>query len=265
MSKKKIEIAGFDGPVSLKKKILKPLTQDFESRTEGMRPGESSSKGSDLLKDTKDLIKELAADGKLGNKDLSKIQSFASSSSDGFHYEAPLLSGTLAGTIDASRYSAYVSDESGELRAFREQQGGLINQSLQQSLGGLNSMLSAMSADAGGALSGFKALLDQSMSRMKASVDRQQRVFDRQNARSERNIERYQKNVAKLPKPPKPTKMIGKRIDEVDAGKPFKSLAMKQAPVRVQTAPAFTGFNLEQQESRARQMQGLSGFRSSRA
>jgi hypothetical protein len=103
------------------------------------------------------------------------------------------------------------------------------------------------------------------MSRMSRSVDRQQAAFDRQNAQSERNIARYQNRIASLPKPPKKTKMINKKINEVSAGDPFQSIAQQRAPVQVQTAPAFTGFSLEQQESRARQMQGLSGFRSSRA
>jgi hypothetical protein len=263
--KKKVQIQGFGKPVSLKKKILKPLTKAVESQFGAIRPGDKQNEGAKALKSTKKLIKGLAADGKLGKKDMGKIQSFLSSNKAGKHFEPALLSGSTTGVLDAAKYSGFVQGQRGELTAFRNQQTGMVNQALQQSIGGLGSMLDAMSSDASGALSGFTKLLDRSMSRMSRSVDRQQAAFDRQNAQSERNIARYQNRIASLPKPPKKTKMINKKINEVSAGDPFQSIAQQRAPVQVQTAPAFTGFSLEQQESRARQMQGLSGFRSSRA
>ena len=229
-----------------------------------MRPGESSGKGGRLLKDTSGLIKNLASDGKLGKRDLRKIQSFVASSKSGFHYERPLLTGTLSGTLDASRYSAYVADKSGEIRAFRNQQGGLINQALQQSMGGLNTMLSAMSADARGALSGFSSVLNQSMARSAQSIGEQRAAFDSGNLLSEDMISQYQGQIASLPDQPGYTDQIGTSFEGVDAGSPFEGISQFQAPIQVRTAPALTGFNQAQQGSMARQMQGLSGFRSSR-
>ena len=61
------------------------------------------------------------------------------------------------------------------------------------------------------------------------------------------------------------TKQINDKISGVDSGDPFEKIGSNQAAIRVQTAPAMTGFSQAQQESRARQMQGLTGFRSSRA
>jgi hypothetical protein len=263
--KKKVQIQGFGKPVSLKKKILKPLTKAVESQFGAIRPGDKQNEGATALKSTKKLIKSLAADGKLGKKDMGTIQSFLSSNKAGKHFEPALLSGSTTGVLDAAKYSGFVKGQKGEINAFRKEQTGLINQALQQSISGLGSMLDAMSSDASGALSGFTKLLDRSMSRMSRSVDRQQAAFDRQNAQSERTIARYQNRIASLPKPPKNTKMISDKISEVSAGDPFESIAQRRAPIQVQTSPAFTGFNLAQQESQARQMQGLSGFRSSRA
>jgi hypothetical protein len=259
---KKVKIAGFNKPVNAKKKLIKPLVREVRSVTEAMRPGERLNEES--LEGTADLIRKLAKDGKLGEKDLTKIESFAATAPARKPFEAQLRSDTLQNLITRSQYKDFISRQSGEMKGFRQQQSGLIDLALQRSLGGMDEMLRTMTAESQRSLSTYNRLLDQSMGRLTRSTDRQMAAIARSNQQAEAAIARSQSQIASLPQRPSRTEQISSRIDGVTAGDPFEQIGLQQAPIRVNAAPALTGFSTAQQASRARQMQGLTGFRSNR-
>jgi hypothetical protein len=265
-SSTKVTVKGFNKPVDLKKKILKPFEKGVIDQTNALRPGEGLGKeGEKSLKGAKKLIKSLASDGKLGTKDLAKIENFMATTPGGKHFGESLRTDAFQSTITTAGYNDFIKKQNLDMKTQAAEQTNLINKSLDIQLTGLRTMLGSMKAEADTALTGFKKLLERSDARADRMFDRQQDKFARQNAATEKRIDRYQSRIASLPKPPKKTKQISNKINEVSAGDPFESIAQRRAPIQVQTSPAFTGFNLAQQESQARQMQGLSGFRSSRA
>lgn len=267
MSKsKKITVAGFDAPVSLKKKILKPYVQGVKAQHQAIRPGESmGSEGKKTFKASVDMIKKLAADGDLSQADLDSVQKYVSTSEGGRHYGEQMRSDVLGSIVTGVGYQDYINLQKSKGAEFLGQQTGIINKALTSGFASLESQLGALGINASEYLSGFKSLLDKSVSRMTKGIDRQISGFERKNEQSEARIDRYQDRITKLPKPPKKTKMVSDKFTEVDAGDPYQSIAQNRAAVQVETRPAFTGFSQAQQESRARQMQGLSGFRSKAA
>jgi hypothetical protein len=267
MSKsKKIKVAGFDAPVNLKKKILKPYVQGVKTQHEAIRPGESmGQEGKKTFKASVDLIKKLAADGELTQSDLDSVQKFVTTSEGGRHYGEQMRSDVFGSVISGVGYQDYVNLQRKKGADFLGQQTGIINKALTSGFASLESQLGSLGINASEYLSGFKGLLDKSMGRLTKGIDRQIGGWDRKNEQTEARIDRYQDRITKLPKPPKKTKNISDKFTEVDAGDPYQSIAQNRSAVRVDTQPTFTGFNLAQQESRARQMQGLSGFRSKAA
>jgi hypothetical protein len=268
MSKKKkspknpVTIAGFDGVLGLKKDILKPLTATFKEQAKGVRPDEKINKGA--LNEFKSQITKLAADGSLDEKDLQRLQSFETSER-GKHYE-PLLRGeSLTAALTDARYETQVDTQVKGFKDFRKQQTSIINKALSDQVSSIETFLGSMEADASSALGGFIRDLNKSTRATSREVRTQMRGFAQENQESRQSIRQAQRDIARLPKPPKATKQINDKISGVDSGDPFEKIGSNQAAIRVQTAPAMTGFSQAQQESRARQMQGLTGFRSSRA
>lgn len=260
--KNPVSIVSSKSPVGLKKGILRPLTQAFKDQAGQVRPGEKLNEGA--LNEFKDQIKKLAADGTLDASDLQKLQSFQTSER-GKHFEPTLRNEALQQAITNSQYGAQVQSQSQGFRDFRSQQSNVISQALRSQMSQLSTFLGSMQADADSALGGFLQDLTQAQARTSQQTQRQLASFERGNRKSERTIDRLQSNIAKLPKPPKPTKQISDKITGVDSVDPFEKIGVNRAPIQVQSAPAMTGFSQAQQESQARQMQGLTGFRSRRA
>jgi hypothetical protein len=277
---KKITIRGFEGKVNLRKGILKPISQQARSTFASIRPGETQNKGKEALKATKQLIKKLAADGKLGKKDLKKINEFTAQNRLGKHFEPRSLSNAVSSSLTAAQYRDFTRGQKQELKGFRKEQTSIVNRAMQQQVSQLQSMIGSMQQNASNALRGFSSALSSSMAASSKMLNQQQRAFAAQNRRSEANIRKAQSRIVGLPKAPKKTKQISKTFDKVSAGDMFSRLqtptqvnagdrfariGQRQAPIQVRSSPALTGFSTQQRESQARQIQGLSGFRSSRA
>jgi hypothetical protein len=260
---KKVNIAGFDRQVDLKKEILKPLSQQFKTAFSTLRPGQSFDKSA--LKTVRQEIKTLAADGKLGKKDLAKIQKIAASGKGGKAFEPQLLSNATGAAFTTANYQDFTKGAQRDLQDFRKGQTGIVNQALQQQVGQLQKMLGAMERDARSALGGFRSDLNASMKASSQMLKQQRQEFKAENRLSERNIRKFQSRIAELPSAPSQTAQIGTDFNMVSAGSPFATLRRRQAPIQVESSPALTGFSTQQRESQARQIQGLSGFRSSRA
>jgi hypothetical protein len=260
---KKVNIAGFDKKVNLKKEVLKPLSQQFKTEFSTLRPGQPFDKSA--LKTVRQEIKTLAADGKLGEKDLAKIQQISASGKGGKAFEPQLLSNATGAAFTTANYQDFTKGAQRDFQNFRKGQTGIVNQALQQQVGQLQKMLGAMERDARSALGGFRSDLNASMAASSQMLKQQRQGFKAENRLSERNIEKFQSQIADLPSAPSQTAQIGTDFNMVSAGSPFATLSRRQAPIQVESSPALTGFSTQQRESQARQIQGLSGFRSSRA
>ena len=260
---KKVNIAGFDKQVNLKNEVLKPLSQQFKTEFSTLRPGQPFDKSA--LKTVRQEIKTLSADGKLNEKDLARIQQVSASGRGGKAFEPQLLSNATGAAFTTAQYRDFTKGQQQGFQDFRNDQTGIVNQALQQQVGQLQMMLGAMQRDASSALGGFSSALNASMAASSQMLNQQQQEFAAQNRLSEQNIRRFQSQIADLPSAPSETAQIGTGFDLVGAGSPFATLSRRQAPIQVESTPALTGFSTQQRESQARQLQGLSGFRSSRA
>jgi hypothetical protein len=262
---KKVTIKGFEGKVNLKKEILKPMSQQVRSTFASIRPGETQNKGKEALKATKQLIKKLAADGKLGKKDLKKINEFTAQNRLGKHFEPKVLSNAVSSSFTASQYRDFTRGQKQDLKGFGQEQTGIVNRAMQQQVSQLQSMIGSMQQNASSALKGFSSALSSSMAASSKMLNQQQQAFAEQNRQSEANIRASQSQIVGLPDAPAKTPQIGTDFDQVSAGDRFARIGQFQAPIQVGSSPALTGFSSQQRESQARQIQGLSGFRSSRA
>jgi len=260
---KKVNIAGFDKKVNLKKEVLKPLSQQFKTEFSTLRPGQPFDKSA--LKTVRQEIKTLAADGKLGKKDLAKIQQISASGKGGKAFEPQLLSNATGAAFTTANYQDFTKGAQRDFQNFRKGQTGIVNQALQQQVGQLQKMMGAMKRDARSALGGFRSDLNASRKASSQMLEQQRQGFKDENRLSEQNIKKFQSQIAELPSAPSQTAQIGTDFNMVSAGSPFASLRRRQAPIQVESSPALTGFSTQQRESQARQIQGLSGFRSSRA
>jgi hypothetical protein len=261
---KKVTIKGFEGKVNLKKEILKPISKQVKGQFAATRPKDKQKGGIVALKSTNKLIKKLAADGKLGKKDLEKINKFTAQNKLGRHFEPKVLSNAVSSSITAAQYRDFTKSQQQKLSGFRKDQTKIVNKSLQKQVGQLQSMIGFMGQDASSALEGFSSILSSSMDASSAMFEQQRQAFDAQNRQSEANIRAFQSQIVGLPAAPAKTSQIGTAFDKVSAGSEFAKIGQLQAPIQVGSSPALTGFSSQQRESQARQIQGLSGFRSSR-
>jgi hypothetical protein len=262
---KKVTIKGFEGKVNLKKEILKPMSKQVRGQFADIRPRDKQKGGIVALKSTKQLIKKLAADGKLGKKDLKKINEFTAKNKLGRHFEPKVLSNAVSSSLTASQYRDFTRGQKQELKGFGKEQTSIVNRAMQQQVSQLQSMIGSMQRDAGSALSGFSSALSSSMAASSKMLNQQQQDFAAQNRQSEANIRASQSQIVGLPAAPAKTSQIGTAFDKVSAGDRFSRIGQLQAPIQVESSPTLTGFSSRQRESQARQIQGLSGFRSSRA
>jgi hypothetical protein len=262
---KKVTIKGFEGKFNLKKEILKPISKQVKGQFAAIRPTDTQKGGLEALKSTKNLIKKLSSDGTLSKKDLERINKFTAQNKMGRHFEPKVLSNAVSSSITAAQYRDFTKSQQQKLSGFRKDQTKIVNKSLQKQVGQLQSMIGSMERDASSALSGFSSALSSSMAESSKMLNQQQQDFAAQNRRSEANIRASQSQIVGLPAAPAKTSQIGTAFDQVSAGDRLTRIGQFQAPIQVGSSPALTGFSSQQRESQARQIQGLSGFRSSRA
>jgi hypothetical protein len=165
----------------------------------------------------------------------------------------------------AAKTNAFVKQQGKAAQAFAKTQTKVINKALQQQVSQLQKMLGSMQQKADKSLSGFTSALSASTAASSNMLREQQKAFSAQNRVSEANIKKAQSQIVGLPPAPSKTKQISSDFERVSAGDRFSRIGVSQAPIQVDTSPALTGFSTRQRESQARQIQGLSGFRSSRA
>jgi hypothetical protein len=282
---KKVTIKGFEGKFNLKKEILKPISKQVKGQFADIRPGDKQKGGLEALKSTKQLIKKLAADGKLGQKDLKKINKLTAQNKLGRHFEPKVLSNAVSSSITAAQYRDFTRGQEQALKDFRRSETSIVNRAMQQQVGQLQSMIGSMQRDASSALSGFSSAIGSSRDPGGGGGGGGSRIGGGggggdfggggggdggigSGGGGGGGADGLAKTTAR------PTVAMANTggggggdggIGQVGAGVGFARIGQTQSPIQVGYSPALTGFSSQQRKSQARQIQGLSGFRSSRA